>query len=165
MAMGNVGAIGGAGAAPVLEPATRKGGFGEILDGMKGPARPPGLPVASEGAPHRVSAERTEAVRGACKADGVERAPGGTSAARAGGVAPVHAAHSPQVVRVLDRVGEAQKRLDHILELAESGRSFSPAELLALQAHVYRASQELDLAGKVVEKATGGVKQVLQTQV
>jgi hypothetical protein len=29
---------------------------------------------------------------------------------------------------------------------------------------VYRASQELDLAGKVVEKATSGVKQVLQTQ-
>ena len=55
--------------------------------------------------------------------------------------------------------------MDHILELAESGRTFSPTELLALQAHVYRASQELDLAGKVVEKATGGVKQVLQTQV
>jgi hypothetical protein len=30
---------------------------------------------------------------------------------------------------------------------------------------VYRASQELDLAGKVVEKATAGVKQILQTQV
>ncbi|RYZ38005.1 MAG: ATP-dependent helicase HrpB, partial [Myxococcaceae bacterium] len=62
-------------------------------------------------------------------------------------------------------VGQAQQRLDHILKLAESGRTFSPSELLALQAHVYRASQELDLAGKVVEKATGGVKQVLQTQV
>ncbi|ATB27863.1 ATP-dependent helicase HrpB [Melittangium boletus] len=163
MAMGKVGAISGAGAAPVLE--TSKGGFGKVLEGMKGHARPPGLPVASEGAPHRMSAERTEAVRGACKAEGVERAPGGTSVARADGVPPVHAAHSPHVVRALDRVGEAQKRLDHILELAESGRSFSPAELLALQAHVYRASQELDLAGKVIEKATGGVKQVLQTQV
>ena len=35
--------------------------------------------------------------------------------------------------------------------MAESGRSFSPAELLAVQAHACRASQELDLAGKVVE--------------
>jgi hypothetical protein len=52
-----------------------------------------------------------------------------------------------------------------VLRLAESGRCFSPAELLALQANVYRASQQLDLAGKVIEKATGGVKQVLQTQV
>jgi hypothetical protein len=77
----------------------------------------------------------------------------------------VRAARSQQAVQVLDRVTEAQKRLDNILALAESGRSFSPAELLAVQAHVYRASQELDLAGKVVEKATGGVKQVLQTQV
>jgi hypothetical protein len=65
----------------------------------------------------------------------------------------------------LDRVSQAQKRLDHILALAESGRSFTPAELLAFQAHVYAASQQLDLAGKVVEKATGGIKQVLQTQI
>ncbi|WNZ60390.1 hypothetical protein QEG98_31030 [Myxococcus sp. MxC21-1] len=77
----------------------------------------------------------------------------------------VQAARAQQAAQVLDRVGQAQKRLDHILQLAQSGRSFTPAELLALQAHVYRASQELDLAGKVVEKATGGVKQVLQTQV
>jgi len=156
MAMGKVGAIGGAGAASGLAPSAGKGGFGAVLEGLKGSTKPPGLPVASEGAPHRVSSERTEALRGTCEARGV---------ARAEGVGPASGAHSPQVVRVLDRVGEAQKRLDHILELAESGRSFSPAELLAFQAHVYRASQELDLAGKVVEKATGGVKQVLQTQV
>lgn len=67
--------------------------------------------------------------------------------------------------RVLDQVNQAQNRMEQILKLAESGKSFSPAELLSLQNHVYRASQELDLAGKVVEKATGGVKQVLQTQV
>jgi hypothetical protein len=91
---------------------------------------------------------------------------GGTSGGGAGTrVDSVRSARAQQAVQVLDRVGEAQKRLDRILALAESGRSFSPAELLAFQAHVYRASQELDLAGKVVEKATGGVKQVLQTQV
>lgn len=65
----------------------------------------------------------------------------------------------------LDRVIEAQRRLDHVLRLAQSGKTFTPAELLALQANVYRASQEIDLAGKVVEKAASGVKQVLQTQV
>jgi hypothetical protein len=67
--------------------------------------------------------------------------------------------------RVMDQVNRAQSRMESILKLAESGKSFSPAELLSLQTHVYRASQELDLAGKVVEKATGGLKQVLQTQV
>lgn len=79
------------------------------------------------------------------------------------------AGHGPTptatAAKVFAQVGQAQLRMEHILSLAESGKSFSPAELLSLQAHVYRASQELDLAGKVVEKATGGLKQVLQTQV
>jgi hypothetical protein len=66
--------------------------------------------------------------------------------------------------RALDQVSAAQSRMDQVLELAQSGKTFTPAELLALQTQMYRASQELDLAGKVVEKATGGVKQVLQTQ-
>jgi hypothetical protein len=62
------------------------------------------------------------------------------------------------------RMLEAQRRMDRILELANRGRNFTPAQLLAMQAGVYQASQELDLAGRVVEKAAAGVKQVLQTQ-
>ncbi|WP_434382493.1 ATP-dependent helicase HrpB [Melittangium boletus] len=157
MAMGNVGALGGAGASPVGESPATKGGFARLLEGMKGPAKPPGVPVAGEAGRHLVPAERTEAVRGPCEARGGDPA--------VGGVSSVSAAAPSRAVRVLDQVGEAQRRLDHVLALAESGRSFSPAELLAFQAHVYRASQELDLAGKVVEKAVGGVKQILQTQV
>lgn len=165
MAIDKVGAIGGAGATPALEP-SGKARFGQVLEGVTGPARQPGPRVATEGSPQPVSAERTEAVRGTCKAEGVGKAPAGTSEVRAGGrVDSVQGSRSQQAVQMLDRVSEAQKRLDHIMALAESGRSFSPTELLALQAHVYRASQELDLAGKVVEKATGGIKQVLQTQV
>ena len=165
MAIDKVGAIGGAGATPALEP-SGKARFGEVLEGVKGPAKQPGPRVASEGTPQLASTERMEAARGTCKAEGVGKASGGTSEVGAGGrVDSVQAARSQQAVQVLDRVTEAQKRLDNLLALAESGRSFSPAELLAVQAHVYRASQELDLAGKVVEKATGGVKQVLQTQV
>jgi hypothetical protein len=66
---------------------------------------------------------------------------------------------------LLNEVAGAQSRLDQLLKLAESGRTFSPAELLAFQAHAYQASQELDLAGRVVDKATSGVKQTLNTQV
>jgi hypothetical protein len=72
---------------------------------------------------------------------------------------------APVVGKTLDQLSAAQSRMDKVLELAQSGKTFTPAELLSLQTQVYRASQELDLAGKVVEKATGGVKQVLQTQV
>ena len=165
MAIDKVGAIGGAGATPALEP-SGKAHFGKVLEGVKGPAKHPGPHVASEGPPRPVQAERTEATRGTCKAEGVERATGGTVEVQAGArVDSVRSARSQQAVQMLDRVGEAQQRLDRILELAQSGKSFTPNELIALQAHVYRASQELDLAGKVVEKATGGIKQVLQTQV
>ena len=87
------------------------------------------------------------------------------------GQSRVETARSPQQVKplepakMIDHVAAAQKRMDAVLELAQSGKSFTPAELLSLQTQMYRASQELDLAGKVVEKATGGVKQILQTQV
>ena len=77
---------------------------------------------------------------------------------------PAEASSQRTAVRAIDQVNAAQTRMDKVLELAQSGKTFSPAELLALQTQMYRASQELDLAGKVVEKATGGVKQVLQTQ-
>ena len=80
-------------------------------------------------------------------------------------VGRVDATRMQKVGRVLDQVNGAQSRLDRILKLAESGRTFTPAELLSLQAQVSQASQELDLAGKVVEKATSGVKQLLSTQV
>src|SRR4051794_36419410 len=64
---------------------------------------------------------------------------------------PVVAAKpEPKVVaaKVVDQVAAAQKRLDQVLALAESGKTFTPAELIALQAQVSQASQQIDLAGK-----------------
>ena len=87
------------------------------------------------------------------------------------GKAHVEAARAPaasqrlEPAQLLDQVAAAQKRMDVVLGLAQSGKSFTPAELISLQSQMYRASQELDLAGKVIEKATAGVKQILQTQV
>jgi hypothetical protein len=65
----------------------------------------------------------------------------------------------------LARVAAAQRRLDQILALAQTGRTFTPGQLIALQARVFEASQSVDVASKVVDRATGGVKQILQTQV
>jgi len=65
----------------------------------------------------------------------------------------------------LGRVAAAQARMDRILALAASGRTFSPAELLSLQAGVAEASQTVDLAGKVLDRVSAGVKTLLQTQV
>lgn len=69
------------------------------------------------------------------------------------------------VQKLLSSVEQGQVQMEKILKEAMSGRKFSPQELLALQAGVYRYAQELELTSKVVEKATSGVKDTLKTQV
>jgi len=67
--------------------------------------------------------------------------------------------------RILEDVMQGQNKLEEIINLALSGRNFSTPELLALQAGVYRFTQELELTSKVVEKATATIKQTMNTQV
>ena len=78
---------------------------------------------------------------------------------------PVEKTRDTQLTKVLSSVMSGQDKMSKIIKLATSGRSFNPTELLAIQAGVYKFSQELELTSKVVEKATDGVKQTLQTQV
>ena len=78
---------------------------------------------------------------------------------------PVEKTRDTQLTKVLNSVMSGQDKMSKIINLATSGRSFNPTELLAIQAGVYKFSQELELTSKVVEKATDGVKQTLQTQV
>lgn len=67
--------------------------------------------------------------------------------------------------RVMKDVMRGQNKLEEITNLALSGREFSSSELLALQAGVYRFTQELELTSKVIEKGTASIKQTLNTQV
>ncbi|MBI5508841.1 MAG: ATP-dependent helicase HrpB [Deltaproteobacteria bacterium] len=66
---------------------------------------------------------------------------------------------------MLQKMIGGQDKMTQIMNMALSGRQFSPGELLAMQAGVYRFSQELELTSKVVEKATSGIKQTMNTQV
>lgn len=149
--LGGVGPSGISGAGGVNKPADQ---FSKVMKGQsQGPQQPQRLETAPIQAQPQTHARAVEKAA-PCKAEAVSKAKVGA------------ATETKQVAgQMIDQVQQAQSRMDQILQLAESGKSFSPAELLSLQAHVYRASQELDLAGKVVEKATSGVKQVLQTQV
>lgn len=70
-----------------------------------------------------------------------------------------------RLASMLESLINGQDKMNTIMHLALSGKQFSPTELLAMQAGVYRFTQELDLTSKVVEKATGGIKQTLNTQV
>lgn len=85
------------------------------------------------------------------------------------GVKPLEAVQDPKkaggVKRLMAGVMDGQNQLDQIISKASSGKQFSNQELLAMQASVYKFSQELELTSKVVEKATSGIKQTMQTQV
>lgn len=70
-----------------------------------------------------------------------------------------------RLTKMLAGLLSGQDKMTKIMNMALSGRQFSPGELLAMQAGVYRFGQELDLTTKVVEKFTGGIKQTLNTQV
>ncbi|MHB8872736.1 MAG: ATP-dependent helicase HrpB [Myxococcaceae bacterium] len=154
--------IGAPGLSPAVEAGKQK--FGKLMEGA-GKGGPGLAPKGAETALHSPQPAGPAAADPA-RAQGVGRAAPGKAEVRPGcKVDSVQQARAQQAVKVLDQVTAAQQRLDKVLELAQSGKTFTPAELIALQANVYRASQELDLAGKVVEKVTSGVKQILQTQV
>ncbi|MBK7860065.1 MAG: ATP-dependent helicase HrpB [Archangiaceae bacterium] len=62
-------------------------------------------------------------------------------------------------------IEKGQVTMDKLITGGLSGKNFSNSELLALQAGMYKYSQELELTSKVVEKATSGLKDTLKTQV
>ena len=91
-----------------------------------------------------------------------------TSRARA--AAPATQAEASSVtakslMSVMDGVEKGQASLDKLIGSAMQGKKFSNAELLSLQASMYKYSQEMDLTSKIVEKTTTGLKETLKTQV
>lgn len=62
-------------------------------------------------------------------------------------------------------IEKGQVALDKLIKDGLAGKKFDNGELLALQASMYKYTQELELTGKVVEKATTGLKDTLKTQV
>ncbi len=67
--------------------------------------------------------------------------------------------------KMLGDLEKGQGVMDKLINQAASGKQFTNAELLGLQAGMYKYTQELELTGKVVEKATSGLKDTLKTQV
>jgi hypothetical protein len=68
-------------------------------------------------------------------------------------------------VKMMGDIEKGQGVMDRLISEGLSGRHFQNSELLALQAGMYKYTQELELTGKVVEKATSGLKDTLKTQV
>jgi transcription termination factor NusB len=69
------------------------------------------------------------------------------------------------LMSLMDGVEKGQASLDKLIGSALQGKKFSNAELLSLQASMYKYAQEMDLTSKIVEKTTTGLKDTLKTQV
>ncbi len=133
------------------------------------PAQGPPAPQSAQAAQRTQAAQKAQAAESAQAAQKAQ-VPQSAQAARAA-QAPEKAQQAdvpssrPGGAKLLNAVQQAQARLDKLLQMAESGKTFSASELIAFQAHAYRASQELEMASKVVEKGSSAVKQTLQTQI
>jgi hypothetical protein len=66
---------------------------------------------------------------------------------------------------MLERTVGAEKQVDALLEAAARGKTFSPAQLLAMQATVARYSQTVEVVSRVADRLVGAVKQTMGTQV
>ena len=63
---------------------------------------------------------------------------------------------------LVERVARGERSVERIVRQALSGRDFTPADLLALQAQMYRYTQEIELVSKVVDRGTSGLRTLLQ---
>jgi hypothetical protein len=81
--------------------------------------------------------------------------------------APRDSAAGPSpFARLVQRLGSEVQSGETLVRsaLTANGGSLGPAELIALQAGVYRYDESVDLAAKLVDHATSSVKTVLQGQ-
>jgi hypothetical protein len=66
---------------------------------------------------------------------------------------------------MLARAADADHAADALIAAAARGRTFTPAQLLALQATVSRGTQTVEVVSRAVDRLVGTVKQSLGTQV
>jgi hypothetical protein len=95
-----------------------------------------------------------------------------TRLAQAGTSGPTRSPSSPSAShaasplrRLFGQIVDGERRLDAALARGQGPRPLGNGELLALQVDVYRYTERLELVSRVTDRATGGLKQILQTQV
>jgi hypothetical protein len=81
------------------------------------------------------------------------------------GAAPTVSPGQETVKKILNQAVNTENNMDQRLREITSGKIFSPSELIALQAEVFRYSQSVEVVSRVTDKVVGGLKQILSTQV
>ncbi len=93
-------------------------------------------------------------------------APPPPARAQAPASAPPRADGEPSpFARVLEGLGRevnsGERMMRGAIAAGRSGQDLGPSELLALQAGVYRYSEAVDLASKLIDRASSGIKTVI----
>lgn len=79
-------------------------------------------------------------------------------------IEPTEASTTDALRQTFASIDRGERLLDRVIGSARRGAAFTNQELIAIQAGVYRYTQALELAGKLVDKLTGAVRQTLQSQ-
>jgi hypothetical protein len=66
---------------------------------------------------------------------------------------------------LLARAADSERAIDGFVRAAASGRTFTPGQLLAVQATVARYGQTVEVVSRAADRLVGAVKQTLGTQV
>jgi hypothetical protein len=78
---------------------------------------------------------------------------------------PAPPAAGSAVRALLERAVAAENHVDTLVQAAARGKTFSPAQLLALQASVFRYSQTVEVASRVADRLVGAIKQTVGTSI
>jgi hypothetical protein len=104
-------------------------------------------------------------IRETAAATGTQSAKHGTRSEPSGD-APAEAGAPSPFARILHGLGREVDHGEKVVRRAihGGGNDLGPGDLLALQAGVYRYSEAVDLSAKLIDRATSGLKTVLQGQ-
>jgi hypothetical protein len=90
--------------------------------------------------------------------------PGGPSVSAASAAPTPHSAFARLVAGFASEADRGEATVRGVLEPARGGAPMDSMHLLALQAGIYRYGETMDLAARLVDKASSGVKTVVQGQ-
>jgi len=77
----------------------------------------------------------------------------------------VEGERSVKLEQFVESISENKQEIDQMLESGLGGGNLDQKELLEMQALIYSYSKKVELTSKVVEKGTGGLKQMMQMRV
>lgn len=123
------------------------------------------LRASGAASPHVQRSPQAESAPRATPLARVERATAFRDVLRGSASANAKPSAGPSLLREFaERVAQGERAMDTAIRRSQGGQPLNYSELIALQTGVYRYTQELELGSRLVDRATGAIKQVLQSQ-